>query len=258
MESGKIVPLVGSPAQTRPGPLQAAQESPPMNERTSQPETLAFHLQEVSELEKTRLARELHDALGSLLTAIKMDVAWVRGRLNADQTVLIDKLERAMKNLDQGIQKKRQIIEGLRPTTLSSFGLVTAARELAEQAANQAGWKLRIDMPEEDPNLPDDAEIALFRTLQEALTNAAKHAKATQVRISLACEPQACKLEIDDNGVGFCERDARPNAYGLLGMRQRLAGRGGTLEIISEAGRGTLVRISLPCTYTSGADVTPL
>ena len=150
-----------------------------MNERTSQLEALAFHLQEVSELEKSRLARELHDALGSLLTAIKMDVAWVRGRLNADQTVLIDKLERAMRNLDQGIQKKRQIIEELRPTTLSSFGLVTAARELAEQAANQAGWELRIDMPDEDPNLPDDAEIALFRSLQEALTNAAKHAKAS-------------------------------------------------------------------------------
>jgi len=123
------------------------------HERTSQLEALAFHLQEVSESEKTRLARDLHDALGSLLTAIKMDMAWVRGRLNADQGVLIEKLERAMKNLDQAIQKKRQIIEGLRPTTLSTFGLVTAARELAEEEASRAGWKLRLDMPEEEPTL---------------------------------------------------------------------------------------------------------
>jgi signal transduction histidine kinase len=220
------------------------------HERTSQLEALASHLQDVSESEKTRLARELHDALGSLLTAIKMDLAWVRGRLNADQAALTDKLDRAMKNLDQGIQKKRRIIEDLRPTTLSSFGLVTAARELAEQMASQAGWKLRIDMPEEDPKLPEDVEIALFRTLQEALTNAAKHAKATRVRISLAFEPDASKLEIEDNGVGFSERDTQPNAYGLLGMRQRLTGRGGSLEIISKGGRGTLLRISLPCNDT--------
>jgi signal transduction histidine kinase len=223
------------------------------HERISQLETLAFHLQDVSESEKTRLARDLHDALGSLLTAIKMDMAWVRGQLSADQTALIDKLERAMKNLDQAIQKKRQIIEELRPTTLSNFGLVTAARELAEQEASRAGWELRIDMPEEDSNLTDDIKIALYRTLQEALTNAARHAKATRVRVGLAFEASACKLEIEDNGAGFSERDTQPNAYGLLEMRQRLAGRGGKLEIISKAGRGTLLRVSLPYAHTSDA-----
>lgn len=222
------------------------------HERTSQLEALAFHLQEVSESEKTRLARDLHDALGSLLTAIKMDMAWVRGRLNADQAVLIEKLERAMKNLDQAIQKKRQIIEGLRPTTLSTFGLVTAARELAEQEASRAGWKLQLDLPEEEPNLPDDIKIALFRALQEALLNAAQHAKASSVRIGFTLEPSACKLEIDDDGVGFYARDARPNAYGLLSTRQRLAGRGGKLEIKSEAGRGTRLQIWLPYTEPSG------
>jgi signal transduction histidine kinase len=227
------------------------------HERTSQLEALAFHLQEVSESEKTRLARDLHDALGSLLTAIKMDMAWVRGRLNADQAVLIEKLERAMKNLDQAIQKKRQIIEELRPTTLSTFGLVTAARELAEQEASRAGWKLRIDMPEEEPNLPDDIKIVLFRALQEALTNAAKHAKASCVRIGLTLESDTCTLEIYDDGVGFSEADPRPNAFGLLGIRQRLAGRGGKIEITSEPGRGTLLRMSLPCAYSPGEDATP-
>ena len=228
------------------------------HERTSQLEALAFHLQEVSESEKTRLARDLHDALGSLLTAIKMDMAWVRGRLNADQAVLIEKLERAMKNLDQAIQKKRQIIEGLRPTTLSTFGLVTAARELAEQEALRAGWKLRIDMPEEEPNLPDDIKIALFRALQEALANAAKHAKANCVRIGLTLESGACKLEIYDDGVGFSQSDTRPNAFGLLGMRQRLAGRQGKIEIITRAGRGTLLRVSLPCAHSSDENATTL
>jgi signal transduction histidine kinase len=227
------------------------------HERTSQLEGLAFHLQEVSESEKTQLARDLHDALGSLLTAIKMDMAWVRGRLNADQAHLIEKLERAMKNLDQAIQKKRQIIEELRPTTLISFGLVTAARELAEQEASRAGWELLIDMPEEEPNLPDDIKIVLFRALQEALTNAAQHARANRVRVALAFDPRACKLEIEDDGVGFCEADARPNAYGLLGMRQRLAGRGGKIEVTSEPGHGTLLRISLPCSESSADETLP-
>jgi signal transduction histidine kinase len=161
---------------------------------------------------------------------------------------LIEKLERAMKNIDQAIQKKRQIIEGLRPTTLSTFGLMTAARELAEQEASHAGWKLEVDMPEEEPNLPEDSKIILFRTLQEALANTVKHAQATRVRVRLAFEPDACKLEVDDDGVGFNVRDTRPNAYGLVGMRQRLAGRGGTLEITSTAGRGTLLRAWLPGT----------
>jgi signal transduction histidine kinase len=216
-----------------------------VGERTIQLATLSAHLQEVSETEKTRLARDLHDELGSILTASKMDVSWVRGKLGPEQAVLAEKLGRAMKHLDQGIQTKRRIIENLRPTTLATFGLTTATRELVEQTAEQAGWALDADLPDSDPDLPEDVEIALFRIVQEALNNAVKYSKATRVRVSLRCERAACTLEIEDNGVGFSPGDMRDNSHGLTGMRQRLHARGGRLDVVSERGRGTRIHASV-------------
>ena len=218
-----------------------------VRDRTDQLRQLASHLQDVAETEKTRLGRELHDELGAILTATKMDLAWVQGKLAPGQSTLGDKLGRAMKNLDQGIQTKRRIIEGLRPTTLASFGLMTAARDLIEQTAEQAGWKVELDLPDTDPDLSEEAEIAMFRILQEALNNAAKYAHATRVQIKLTYAPGIhCWLEIQDNGVGFHQRDVRPKATGLLGMRQRLVARRGKLDIESRPGQGTLIRAVLP------------
>ena len=218
-----------------------------VEERTDQLVTLASHLQQVSETEKTRLGRELHDELGAILTAAKMDVSWVRGKLGAEQATLTQKLERAMRNLDQGIQVKRRIIEDLRPTTLASFGLTTAARELAEQCAERAGWALRLDLPEDDPDLPEEVEIALFRILQEALNNASKYAQAKHVNVRLTCAAGQCALEIKDDGVGFRLGEGRHKAHGLLGMRQRLESQGGRFRLDAEPGKGTLIEASLPC-----------
>ena len=217
-----------------------------ISERTEQLALLATHLQEISEAEKTRMARELHDELGALLTATKMDLCWVSSKIPSGQDSVSDKLERAIKNLDQGIQIKRRIIEGLRPTTLASFGLVTAARELVGQTAEQAHWNVTLELPEADPDLPEEAEIALFRILQESLNNAAKYAQASRVRISLMCVLDHCKLEVEDNGIGFRQRDVRPKAAGLMGMRERLRARGGKLDIETGPGHGTLIRALLP------------
>jgi signal transduction histidine kinase len=169
----------------------------------------------------------------------------VRGKLGADQAALAEKLARAMRHLDQGIQTKRRIIENLRPTTLSTFGLTTAARELIDQTAEQAGWAVEVDLPENDPDLPEDVEIAFFRILQEALNNAIKYAQATRVHVSLRCERAACTLEIEDDGIGFSPGDMRENSHGLTGMRQRLHARGGRLDVISARGEGTRIRASV-------------
>lgn len=217
-----------------------------VGERTEQLASLASYLQEMSEAEKTRLGRDLHDDLGAILTAAKMDVSWVRGKLSPGQDALGDKLDRTMRNIDQGTQAMRRIIEDLRPTTLASFGLMTAARELAEQAAERAGWKLKLELPDSDPDLPEDMEISLFRILQEALNNASKYAKATALRVSLTCDDGDCRLEIEDNGAGFRTRDVRPKANGLTGMRQRLEPLGGRFDLRSEPGRGTLIRAIIP------------
>jgi signal transduction histidine kinase len=219
-----------------------------INERTEQLALLATHLQEISEAEKTRMGRELHDELGAILTATKMDLGWVLSKIPSGEEMLSDKLERAINNLDQGIKIKRRIIEGLRPTTLASFGLVTAARELVVQAAEQAHWNVTLELPEADPDLPEETEIAMFRILQESLNNAAKYAQASRVRISLMCTQDHCKLEVEDNGIGFRQRDVRPKAAGLMGMRERLRARGGKLDIETGPGHGTLIRALLPLT----------
>jgi CHASE3 domain sensor protein len=125
-------------------------------ERTRQLDSLASRLQEAAEAERSALARELHDELGALLTASKMDIAWVRGRLGDEHAALQQKLTRVMQHLDQGIVAKRRIVEGLRPSTLSTFGLATAARELTLQVAERAGWEVELELPETEPELPED------------------------------------------------------------------------------------------------------
>jgi signal transduction histidine kinase len=215
--------------------------------RTEQLARLSAYLQEVRDNEKTLLGRELHDELGAILTATRMDLLWVRGHLAPEQEQVLDKLRRAMTNLDQGIAIKRRIIEDLRPSILSNFGLMTATRVVAEQAAERSGWALELDLPPIDPDLDDDIEIAMFRILEEALANAAKYARAARVKIGLQCvAAESCQLEVEDNGVGFDSRYVGAECHGLAGMRQRLESRGGRLVVRSEPGKGTLVQATLP------------
>jgi signal transduction histidine kinase len=216
-------------------------------ERTRQLEALAWHLQSVSENEKTQLARELHDELGSILTASKMDVAWVHGRLRTSEPAFADKLGRALANLDQGIALKRRIIEDMRPTVLANFGLVTALRTLADESAQRTGWTLSLDLPEDDVKLGEEVEIALFRVAQESLTNAAKYARATNLSIALALDAQRVSLHIADDGVGIRPQDLkRTHTHGLLGMRQRVSARGGRIEIKRRTPNGTDIRVTMP------------
>ena len=156
-----------------------------VQERTSQLANLASYLHEVSETEKTRLGRELHDELGATLTAVKMDVAWTRGKLAPGQGALAEKLERAARNLDMCIQVKRRIIEDLRPTTLANFGLMTAARELAEQTAERAGWQLKLELPDDDPDLPRKRRSRSIASSRKPSTTPPSTRRATTVRISL-------------------------------------------------------------------------
>jgi signal transduction histidine kinase len=217
-----------------------------VKERTAQLEDLSVHLQDVLEAEKERLARELHDELGAILTAAKMDVAWVRRKLGKNPLEMDEKLERTLKNLDQGITVKRRLIEDLRPSTLSSFGLIVAARELAEEAAARNDWQLELELPEAEPDIGPDTATALYRVLQESLNNASKYAQAKCVRVILHCGAEQLTLDIADDGVGFSLRDIRPKALGLVGMRQRVHARGGSFEVASNPGAGCRVRVILP------------
>lgn len=216
-------------------------------ERTRQLEALAWHLQSVSENEKTELARELHDELGSILTASKMDVAWVTNKLKNMEPAMAEKLGRALANLDQGIALKRRIIEDMRPTVLANFGLVTALRTLADETAQRTGWTLDLALPEDDIKLGEEVEIALFRVAQESLTNAAKYARASRVSIALALDDERVSMHIADDGVGIRPQDLqRTHTHGLLGMRQRVSARGGRIEIQRREPHGTDIRVTMP------------
>ncbi|MEC5405887.1 sensor histidine kinase [Paraburkholderia sp. MPAMCS5] len=234
-----------------------------VNERTRQLEALGWHLQAVSENEKTQLARELHDELGAILTASKMDVAWANRKLKDSEPDISEKLKRALANLDQGIALKRRIIEDMRPTVLANFGLVTALRTLADEAAQRNNWTLDLQLPADDIQLDEQTEIALFRVAQESLTNAAKYARASQVSIGLQIGDGHVTLDIADNGVGIMPADLkRTHTHGLLGMRQRVAAHGGRFDIRRGVPKGTDIHVvmpSMPNVTSTGAPArTPL
>lgn len=218
-----------------------------VDERTRQLEALGWHLQAVSENEKTQLARELHDELGAILTASRMDVAWANRRLREREPEIADKLARALATLDEGIALKRRIIEDMRPTVLSNFGLVTALRTLADEAAQRNGWTLDLHLPDDDVKLDEQIEIALFRVAQESLTNAAKYARASRLTIRLDVGEQHVELDLADNGIGILPGDLkRTHTHGLLGMRQRVAARGGRFDIRRGEHGGTTIRVAMP------------
>lgn len=208
-------------------------------------QNLISHLQQVSESEKSKLAHELHDQLGAILTASRMDIAWVRQHLTSEQSSLAGKLSRALGHLDQGIYLKRRVIENLRPTTLTTIGFMVAAQDLAQQMGAQSGWHLEFQFPEKDPDLPQDMAISLFRILQESLTNIVKHACASVVRVCMEYDSGVVKLEVEDNGIGFRNHSDEVNAKmpGLLSMRQQAIAYGGLFEIKSQLEQGTLVRV---------------
>jgi signal transduction histidine kinase len=223
-----------------------------VNERTRQLEALGWHLQAVSENEKTQLARELHDELGAILTASKMDVAWANRKLKDSAPEIAGKLQRALANLDQGIALKRRIIEDMRPTVLANFGLVTALRTLADEAAQRNNWTLNLQLPADDIKLDEQTEIALFRVAQESLTNAAKYARASQVSIGLHIGEGQVTLDIADNGVGIMPADLkRTHTHGLLGMRQRVAAHGGRFDIRRGVPNGTDIHVVMPSASTA-------
>jgi signal transduction histidine kinase len=218
-----------------------------VTERTGQLEALGWHLQAVAENEKTQLARELHDELGAILTASKMDVAWANRKLKDHDPAITEKLARALANLDQGIALKRRIIEDMRPTVLANFGLVTALRTLADEAAQRNNWMLDLQLPADDIQLDEQTEIALFRVAQESLTNAAKYARASRIAIGLRVDDAQVALSISDNGVGITPADLRrTHTHGLLGMRQRVAAHGGQFDIHRGVQCGTDIRVVMP------------
>ena len=212
--------------------------------RTAELTELAHHLQTVREDERAHLARELHDELGALLTAAKLDVARIRRMTRTAAPEIDDRLKHMSELLDQGIALKRRIIEDLRPSALSNLGLIPALEILTQEFAQRSGLQLSLELV--DTYTHDADRLALYRLVQEALTNVLRHAKAKHVRVSLGEADGWLQLHIRDDGQGFNPDAVGAGHHGLLGMRYRIESLGGTLQLLSAPGRGTLVLARLP------------
>jgi signal transduction histidine kinase len=213
-------------------------------QRTARLTELARHLQTAREDERGRLARDLHDELGALLTSAKLDAARIRPRLAAAAPEAMDRLAHLVDTLNSSIALGRRIIEDLRPSTLSNLGLATTLEILARDFAERSGVKVHSQL--EPVTLPADAELVIYRVVQEAITNISKYAKARQVWITLAEVDGQVEVSVRDDGVGFDTTAAPASAYGLMGMRFRVEAEGGTIALQSAPGQGTHVRVRLP------------
>ena len=212
--------------------------------RTAELTELAHHLQTVREDERAHLARELHDELGALLTAAKLDVARIRRMTKNAAPEIDERLQHMSTLLDQGIALKRRIIEDLRPSALSNLGLTAALEILTHEFAQRSGLQLQLELA--DAATDDAGRLALYRLVQEALTNVLRHANARHVQVALSEADGWLHLHIRDDGQGFDPEAVGAGHHGLLGMRYRIESLGGTLQLLSTPGQGTLVLARLP------------
>ncbi len=209
---------------------------------------LSSSLQKVAEREKAALARELHDELGGLLVATKIDVSWLRRKIDDGSDASKLRWERVLRCMDEGLTLKRRIIESLRPTLLDNVGLVAALRWLVDESVRRVGIACDEQYDEPLPMLSADARIAVFRVVQECLTNIVKHAQAKAVKVSLTATDKDLSVKVIDDGLGIDEkRIETPQSHGLLGMRHRIESLEGRLRIRSLGPRvGTEVSFNLP------------
>jgi signal transduction histidine kinase len=200
---------------------------------------LAGHLSDVLEDERARISREVHDDLGQTLTAMRLEID-AAGKVPA----LVGLVERALDGA-------RRIMSGLRPRALDELGLVAAIEQLAEEFRARTGTACELSI---DPDVRTDPKraMALYRIVQESLSNVTKHARATAVEITLAADLGVLRLLVRDDGAGL-PKDVRKGAMGLVGMRERARQFGGRVEVSGAPGKGTVVDVEIPMTESEVA-----
>jgi len=208
---------------------------------------LAGYLQDAREEERAEIAREIHDEFGQALSALNMDLSWLSKRLPADQPHLAEKTSAMSDLIDSAIQTVRRVATELRPGLLDDLGLAAAMEWQAEEFAERTGIGCDLYLGDEEIVLDRDLATAIFRIFQETLTNVARHAQATEVRVELEDKPGELVLIIRDNGKGITESQvSHPRSLGLMGMRERARSWGGEVAFQGVPGQGTTVTVRIP------------
>lgn len=224
--------------------------------RTHDLTVLARHLQTAQESERSHLARELHDELGALLTSAKLDVARLRTHLPTVTPEAVKRLAHLNEALNSGIALKRRIIEDLRPSALGHLGLTVSLDILTREFGERSGVAVHTDFA--PVKLGDSGDLTIYRFVQEALTNVAKYAKATQVDVRLsATGDEGVEISVSDDGSGFDPVRVRSGAHGLAGMRFRVEAEGGEMTVESQPGQGARLSARLPKRQPEQAATTP-
>ena len=212
-------------------------------QRTEELSTLSTSLLRMMENERAQLAKELHDELGGLITAAKMDMAWLHGRIGASlDAESEEKFRSVVQMLNQAMTLKRRVVESLRPSLLDHFGLPVALRSHFDENCSHAGIEYVATLPEEIFDLEPAAQLTLFRVAQEALANLLARGSAKHVELVIEPDGDCYQMTVGDDGQAMTDAQHRA----LVGMRHRVMGVGGKLEIEVAAGQGNRITAYVP------------
>jgi signal transduction histidine kinase len=213
----------------------------------SQLQELSARLLRLQEEERERISRELHDHLGQLLTALGMDVEWVLGHCPMEFSSIHERLQEATRLVQEAVQATRELSATLRPGELKGLGLEASLRKYLRDFGRRSGLEAVFFSNLEEYPLSSEVATGIYRIVQEALTNIARHASATHVHVSLSCTETKLVLNVTDDGKGFDTAQVTdPHAVGLVGMRERTRLIGGTLVIRSTPGAGASLTLEVP------------
>lgn len=211
--------------------------------RTEELSALSTNLLRMMENERAQLAKELHDELGGLITAAKMDMAWLQAHAgNSLDDASQEKFRSVVQMLNQAMMLKRRVVESLRPSLLDHFGLPVALRSHFDESCGQAGLEYIATLPEEILDLEPAVQLTLFRVAQEALANLLARASAKHVELLLEEDGDGYVLTVGDDGAAMDAAQLRA----LAGMRHRVQGAGGRFEVEAAAGQGNRITVRVP------------
>jgi len=203
---------------------------------------LSRQLLQAQEEERGRISRELHDETGQALMVLRFHLEMLSSETRSEEQKA--KIQESLDLLDRTIEGLRRTIARLSPRVLEELGLIAAIRRQAQLLTKHTGIQAHLDLPENIRPLDHDLAVALYRSVQEALHNVAKHSRAENFTVRLTMSKSRVSLQVEDDGVGFVPPSAQPRGFGLTGMRERTAALGGTMRVRSQPEKGTRIQIA--------------